>query len=100
MRLGVTNPPGFKSPILRSGLPTELPVSYRQNCGGDLIFCMAPGSDAGGGCCVAWRGSAGGADGWAGARLTRRAVGDRGGGSWLCLSAVGEVVAQAGPAPA
>ena len=41
-------------------LPTELPVSYRQNCGGDLIFCMAPGSDTGAGCCVTRPGSAGG----------------------------------------
>jgi hypothetical protein len=33
----LAGPPGFKSPILRSGLPTELPVLYRQNCGGDLF---------------------------------------------------------------
>jgi len=33
--VGLYGPPGFKSPILRSGLPTELPVSYRQNCAGD-----------------------------------------------------------------
>jgi hypothetical protein len=31
--------------MTHSGLPTQLPVSYRQNCGGGLIFSMAPGSD-------------------------------------------------------
>ena len=41
--VGWQHPPGFKSPILRSGLPTELPVSYRQNCGGGLFLSMAPG---------------------------------------------------------
>src|SRR5271169_408174 len=29
---------GFESPRSPHGLPTELPVSYRQNCGGDLIL--------------------------------------------------------------
>ncbi len=33
--VGSNDPPGFKSPILRCGSPTELPVSYRQNCIGD-----------------------------------------------------------------
>ena len=47
--VGWQHPPGFKSPILRSGLPTELPVSYRQNCGGGLFLSMAPGSDTGAG---------------------------------------------------
>ena len=41
---------GGSNPFERAqGLPTELPVSYRQNCGGDLIFSMAPGSDSGAG---------------------------------------------------
>ena len=35
--VGCNDPPGFKSPILRFGLPTELPVSYRQNCFGGLF---------------------------------------------------------------
>jgi len=29
----------------RMGLPTELPASYRQNCGGGLTLSMVPGSD-------------------------------------------------------
>jgi hypothetical protein len=44
---------GFKSLAALSGLPTELAVSYRQNCGGDLIFSMAPGSDTGADRCLA-----------------------------------------------
>src|ERR1022692_378250 len=31
---------GFESPKLNVGSSTELPVSYRQNCGGALIFSM------------------------------------------------------------
>ena len=51
---------GSSSPLgHEQGLPTELPVSYRQNCGGGLIFSMAPGSDTGAGCCAAGPGSAG-----------------------------------------
>ncbi len=34
---------GFESFYLTEGLTTELPVSYRQNRGGDLSFSMAPG---------------------------------------------------------
>ena len=34
---------GFESHALRRGLPTELPVSHRQNCVGDLFFSMAAG---------------------------------------------------------
>ena len=31
---------GIKSPLGHCGLPTELAVSYRQNCGGDrLLLC-------------------------------------------------------------
>ena len=29
----------------RMGLPTELPASYRQNCGGGLTLSMVPWSD-------------------------------------------------------
>src|SRR5580698_956010 len=53
-------PRGFESHTLRFGLPTELPVLCRQNCGGDLVFSMAPGSDIGAGCFVSWPESAGG----------------------------------------
>ena len=35
----LARPRGFESHALRSGLPTELPVSYRQNCAGDR-FCL------------------------------------------------------------
>ena len=39
--VGWQHPPGFKSPILRCGLPTELPVSCRQNCAGDCFgLCL------------------------------------------------------------
>ena len=32
---------GIKSPLGHSGLPTELPVSYRQNCFGDrFLLCL------------------------------------------------------------
>jgi hypothetical protein len=32
---------GFESPLGHSGLPTELPVSYRQNCFGDrFLLCL------------------------------------------------------------
>src|SRR5208282_2711370 len=61
---------------------------------------MVPGSDVGAGCCVTWPGASAGllwAAGGSGARLTCRAEGDQGGESCLCLSAVGGVVAQAGP---
>ena len=34
-------------PRTHKGLPTELPVSYRQNSGGGLVFGMAPGSGTG-----------------------------------------------------
>ena len=51
---------GFESWLERDGLPTELPVSYRQNCGGDLIFSLTPGSDTGAGRCLAWPGVAAG----------------------------------------
>src|ERR1035441_2205733 len=51
---------GFESPQLHLGSSTELPVSYRQNCGGDLIFSMTSGSDTGAGRCPAWPGVAAG----------------------------------------
>jgi hypothetical protein len=37
---------GFESPQLHLGLPTELPVSYRQNCDGDLVLIVAAWSDS------------------------------------------------------
>ena len=51
---------GSSPPSDTQGLPTELPVSYRQNCGGDLFFSMTPGSDTGAGRCPAWPGVAAG----------------------------------------
>ncbi len=74
------NPPleGSSPPSDTQGLPTELPVSYRQNSGGDLVFSMTPGSDTGADRGPAfpecWRACCGAA-GWPGARLTCRAEG-------------------------
>jgi len=40
----------FKSPLGHPGLPTELPVSDRQNCGGDLVrLCVELARISGGG---------------------------------------------------
>src|SRR5260221_9208980 len=36
---------GFESRHPDRGLPTELSVSYRQNCGGDLVVIVAGWSD-------------------------------------------------------
>src|SRR5260221_3697218 len=36
---------GFESHRPHHGLPTELSVSYRQNCGGDLVVIVAGWSD-------------------------------------------------------
>ena len=47
--------------LAHCGLPTELPVWYRQNCFGDLIFSVARESDSGS-CCRAVLFS--GAGGW------------------------------------
>ena len=92
----------FESCWGASGSPTELPVLYRQNSGGGLFFVMAPGSDTGrllGGLAgKRWRRCPGVA-GWAGAWLIWRGEDDEGDRWCWWLSAVGEVVAQAGPAP-
>ncbi len=81
--LTVDDDPGVSRAVARDlrrryGLPTELPVSYRQNSGGDLFFSMTPGSDTGADRGPAfpecWRACCGAA-GWPGARLTCRAEG-------------------------
>ena len=51
---------GIKSPLGHPRLPTELPVSYRQNSGSDLNFSVTPGSDTGADRCPGFSGSAGG----------------------------------------
>jgi len=45
---------GFESFYLTEGLPTELLVSYRQNCFGDLFLSIARGSDNGSGRRLSW----------------------------------------------
>ena len=90
----------FESCWGRQGSPTELPISYRQNCGGGLVFSIAPVSDGGVGVCLAWPGVHCGGAGWARAWLPRWGEDDHGDRAGLCLSAVGEVVAQAGAPPA
>ena len=93
---------GSSPPSDTQGLPTELPVSYRQNSGGDLFLSMAPGSDTGAGrvpaaswramallrCCQPARACLAG----------RLAGGDRGVVAAGRVLAVGEVAGQAGPA--
>ena len=73
LRFRVSSPPSDTQ-----GLPTEMPVSYRQNSGGDLVFSMTPGSDTGADRGPAfpecWRACCGAA-GWPEARLTCRAEG-------------------------
>src|SRR5271165_1825894 len=93
---------GFKSPQLHPGLPTELPVSYRQNCIGDrFLLCLKGLTSALAAVRAGFTGreqpvcSVPAASGVAAAR-----AGDdgRGGGGCCGLSAVWEVVAQAGVA--
>ncbi len=89
-------------PPATKGLPTELPVSYRQNCFGDLFLSIARGSDNGPCRRVNWfrrlRWPVAGLSAGAGRALPGWVK--MNGGAWgVRWSAVWEVVAQAGPPP-
>ena len=93
---------GVRVPQARDGLPTELPVSYRQNCIGDRFLLCLRGLTSALAAVRGWfyRTRAAGLQRSGGlGRGCCRAGGDgRGGGGCCGLSAVWEVVAQAGAA--